>query len=641
MRNRLSRVLRCAAAATLVSTAALATPAGADPNNNNARKLTKAVTLDGLLEHLAALQSIADSNGGNRAAGLPGYRASVDYVVERLEAAGYDPIVQEFEFDYFDENSELQRIAPNPKTFVNGTDFLRNTFDSGTPEGEATGPLFPVGLVIDPTLPANSNTSGCESTDFAGMAPGSIALMQRGTCGFAVKALNAQAAGAAGVVIMNEGQPGRTELINMIGDATGLAIPAVFTTAEAGTNLASTPGAQVRVNVDFTADVRTAWNVTAETARGNDDHVVMAGAHLDSVQDGPGINDNGTGSAALLEVAEQMTKVKPKNTVRFAWWGAEESGLLGSEHYVAELTSEERDAISLYLNFDMIGSPNHMFGIYDGDNSGGTAAPGFIPPGSAEIEDVFERFFDGRGLPSQDSEFSGRSDYGPFIAVGIPAGGLFTGAEVPKTAAEAALYGGVAGAAYDPCYHKSCDNLRGDGQDVALYAQLGAQYDLVGNVNTYAFDVNADAVATAIITFAFDTSTVDGASAVRPVRHRPQERCDPREPRRGRRVGGAQPSACAAAGARVLGSAGPAACREPLWMRYDITAASMHRPPAAYHAASYEPRLSRATPAPSATTPAPIWCEARTQPNTIDPSSPKCWRQSATVGGTVATQSSP
>jgi Zn-dependent M28 family amino/carboxypeptidase len=196
--------------------------------------------------------------------------------------------------------------------------------------------------------------------------------------------------------------------------------------------------------------------------------------------------------------------------VRFAWWGAEESGLLGSEHYVAELSDEEIADIALYLNFDMVASPNYMFGIYDGDNSGGTAAPGFIPPGSAEIEDVFEKYYADRGEPSQDSEFSGRSDYGPFIAVGIPAGGLFTGAEVPKTAAEAALYGGVAGASYDPCYHAACDNLTGAGQNQALYDQLRNDYELVGNINVHALDVNSDAIATAVLTFAYDTSTVNG-----------------------------------------------------------------------------------------------------------------------------------
>jgi Zn-dependent M28 family amino/carboxypeptidase len=198
--------------------------------------------------------------------------------------------------------------------------------------------------------------------------------------------------------------------------------------------------------------------------------------------------------------------------VRFAWWGAEESGLLGFEHYVGQLSEEEKNDIALYLNFDMVASPNSMFVVNDGDNSGGTAAPGFIPAGSAQIEDVFERFYTQRGEPFQDSEFSGRSDYGPFIAVGIPAGGLFTGAEVPKTTGEAALYGGVAGAAFDPCYHAFCDNLRGDGQPAVLYAQLREDYELVGNINVDALDVNADAIATAVLTFAYDTSTVNAVA---------------------------------------------------------------------------------------------------------------------------------
>jgi len=500
-----------AAAAATALVAVAAAPVHAQSNNNTVKKLTKAVTADGVLAHLAALQEIADENGGNRAAGQPGYRASVDYVVEQLEGAGYAPEVQAFDFDYFEENSVLRRNSPLPRTFVNGVDFLRNTFDSGSPEGTATGPLYPVDLVLNPAGPANSSSSGCEAADFAGMAAGSVALVQRGTCGFAVKVLNAQAAGAAAVVVMNEGQPGRTGLINMIGDATGLTIPAVFTTYDAGFDLAQTPGASVTVTVDYVAETREAYNVIAETGSGNDDNVVMAGAHLDSVQDGPGINDNGSGSAALLETAIQMQKVKPANTVRFAWWGAEESGLLGSEHYVAELSEEDAERIALYLNFDMVASPNYMFGIYDGDNSGGTAPAGFIPPGSAEIEDVFESFYTSRGEPFQDSEFSGRSDYGPFIAVGIPAGGLFTGAEVPKTADEAELYGGVAGAAYDPCYHQFCDNLTGAGQNAAVYALLKQDYTLVGNINVHALDVNSDAIATAVLTFAYDSSSVNGA----------------------------------------------------------------------------------------------------------------------------------
>jgi Zn-dependent M28 family amino/carboxypeptidase len=510
MQNRTRRVWSVATIAALAAAALAATPAYAAPNNNSVKKLTNAVTAEGVLDHLEALQDIADTYG-DRAAGRDGYGASVDYVVGELEAAGYTPEVQEFTFQYTDENNVLRRVSPNPREFIDGTDFLRNRFDSGVPEGTATGALQPVGLVIPAAnLPANSNTSGCEASDFAGFPAGSVALVQRGTCGFNVKILNAQAAGASAVIVMNEGQPGRTGLVGMIGDATGLTIPAVFVTSAAGEDLASTPGATVTVTVDFDAEPRTAYNVIAETASGNTANTVMAGAHLDSVQDGAGINDNGSGSAALLETAIQMAKVKPNNAVRFAWWGAEEEGLLGSEYYVEQLTDAEIARIALYVNFDMIGSPNYMFGVYDGDNSSGTAPAGFIPPGSAEIEDVFEGFYASRGLPYQDTEFSGRSDYGPFIAVGIPAGGLFTGAEGVKTVDEAALYGGVPGAAYDPCYHAPCDNLTGEGQNVALYDQLRADYDLVGNVNVFALDVNADALATAVITFAYDTSTVNG-----------------------------------------------------------------------------------------------------------------------------------
>ncbi|NND13105.1 MAG: M28 family peptidase [Acidimicrobiia bacterium] len=218
----------------------------------------------------------------------------------------------------------------------------------------------------------------------------------------------------------------------------------------------------------------------------------MVGAHLDSVGEGPGIQDNGSGSGAILEVALQMAKVKPVNQVRFAWWGAEEAGLLGSEHYVDNLSDEELDKIALYLNFDMIGSPNYFFGIYDGDDSDAVGAgPG--PEGSAQIEKTFEAYFNMVGEPFQGTDFSGRSDYGPFIAVGIPAGGLFTGAEGIKTADEVALYGGTAGDQYDPCYHLACDTF--------------------DNISLHALDVNSDAVAFATLNYAMSTELInDGRS---------------------------------------------------------------------------------------------------------------------------------
>ena len=452
-----------------------------------------------MLKHLRALQQISDEYG-DRAAGRPGYGASVRYVRDQLRKAGYSPTVQQFQFRTprrtpSSSGSRLRRGCSRKAPTSCATPSTR-----GAPRASATGSLY----VVEP----GGTSSGCETADFDAMPAGSIALMQRGGCEFRFKALNAQNEGAAGAIIWNN----TTGMINMIGDATGLTIPAVFASQEAGTDLASTPGANVRVVVDYEAEQRTAYNVTAQTKKGNNKNVVMAGAHLDSVQDGAGINDNGSGSAALLETAIKMKNEKPKNTVRFAWWGAEEEGLLGSEHYVAKLTDKQQEAIALYLNFDMVASPNYMFGIYDGDNSGGTAPPDFIPEGSAQIEDVFEKFYSKAGEPSQDSEFSGRSDYGPFIAVGIPAGGLFTGAEVPKTANEAAIYGGVAGASYDPCYHQPCDNLTGEGQDDDLYDLLREDYKLVGNINKHALDVNSDAIATSVLTFAKDTSTVNGDS---------------------------------------------------------------------------------------------------------------------------------
>ena len=232
-------------------------------------------------------------------------------------------------------------------------------------------------------------------------------------------------------------------------------------------------------------------NVIAELEGTNDNNVVMAGGHLDSVEEGPGINDNGSGSAVLLELAEQVAKLKPENTLRFAWWGGEEAGLVGSTAYVNDLSEAERDRIALYLNFDMVGSPNYIFMVYDADEST-FEAPVAIPPGSTAIEDIFESFFTLRNEPYDDSEFSGRSDYQAFIVNGIPAGGLFTGAEEIKTAEQAGIWGGTVGAQFDPCYHQACDTF--------------------ANNNDHALDVNADAVAFSVLTFAYSTQTVNGVA---------------------------------------------------------------------------------------------------------------------------------
>jgi Zn-dependent M28 family amino/carboxypeptidase len=290
----------------------------------------------------------------------------------------------------------------------------------------------------------------------------------------------------------------------------------------------STSGLVLRVKTDTFRGLATTSNILAESKFGNPDNVVMAGAHLDSVSAGPGINDNGTGSASILEVAEQMAKVEPTNKVRFALWGAEESGLVGSDYYVDDLKMndpEELERIALYLNFDMVGSPNYSRFVYDGDNSAFPVGTGSAkgPEGSGQIEDMFHDYFESVGLASAETPFSGRSDYGPFIAAGvdIPAGGLFTGAEGVKTEEQADAFGGLAGVAYDPCYHQACDsldqNFGSDTAKAALYEDLASVYKLEGNVNLAAVGEMADAVAHAVISYAFDTSPVTGDGFGRPV----------------------------------------------------------------------------------------------------------------------------
>ena len=485
-------VVTMAAVASLPGAAAQAAPSqrGCDSRTNNTHsKLLECVRVAEVREHQAALQAIADANGGNRFSGFPGYDASVDYVVETLEDAGYDPVVQKFDYLAYEPvgPSALQQVAPTPTTYVEGTDFGAITQSD---PGDVTAAVTPVDLQFGV---GNTSTSGCQASDFANFPAGNIALLQRGDCTFEIKAENAAAAGAVGIVIFNQGNTTATDRNNIpavtLSANNTSGIPVIGTTYALGVTLANTPGLRMRVFANTLRQVLPTYNVLAERAGKNDDNVVMAGAHLDSVLAGPGINDNGSGSAAILEVAEQIAKLKPQNTVRFAWWGAEESGLVGSTNYVNGLSQAQRDRIALYLNFDMIGSPNYIQMVYDSDESG-FEAPVPVPPGSIAIEDLFESFYTLRSEPYDDAEFSGRSDYQAFINNGIAAGGLFTGAEVPKTAEQQAIWGGTTGAQYDPCYHAACDTF--------------------ANNSMHALAINSDAVAFAVLTYAYSTEKVNG-----------------------------------------------------------------------------------------------------------------------------------
>lgn len=492
----LSKRGRAVAIATALTFTVALVPAGAafaapavmcdSRNNNTVAKLLECVDADGATEHLEALQAIADENDDTRAAGTPGYEASVDYVVDVLEAAGWDVTIDEFPFTYVGP-STLTQLTPIEAEYKTGP-------FTGSGPGNVTAAVTPVDLQLGL---GNTSNSGCDDADFAGFPAGTIALVQRGTCPFADKAIKAQAAGAAGVITFNQGNEATDARMNLIvgtlGGSNVVGIPVVGASYEQGVAL-SQAGSSANMFVPL-PESRPQKNVIAEKTGVNDDNVVMAGAHLDSVQAGPGINDNGSGSAALLELAENISKLEPQNTIRLAWWGAEESGLVGSTEYVAELSQEEKDRIALYLNFDMVASPNYIFMVYDGDQSGWPAPVGVpIPEGSVQIERLFESYYTWAGVPYDDAQFSGRSDYDAFIRTGIPAGGLFTGAEGKKTEAQGAIWGGIAGESYDQCYHQACDTI--------------------DNINEEAFDVNVDAIALAVLAYSYSTESVNGVAGV-------------------------------------------------------------------------------------------------------------------------------
>ena len=329
------RRLALVSAVALVLPLAVTGPALADPNNNSPAKLAKAVTLNGVLRHLDAFQAIANTHG-DRAAGRPGYQASVNYVVGQLNAAGYAPTVQAFDFAYLEDNSVLDVLAPTPISFRKDLDFTYSDFVP-RPEGDVTGVIQNVDLVLPPGAAPNTSSSGCDAADFAGFVPGRIALIQRGTCNFTVKAFNAQAAGASAVVFFNEGQPGRTGLVIPIGDATGLTIPVVSATFDVGARLAGLPGARPGEGRGHLGH-----------AHGLERHRRDQGRQPGQRRDGGRAPRQRPGRArhqrqrqrlggAAGDARSRCGRSSQSNKVRFAWWGAEEIGLIGSDHYVDRL----------------------------------------------------------------------------------------------------------------------------------------------------------------------------------------------------------------------------------------------------------------------------------------------------------------
>ena len=384
--NRLSRTVTVAvlvaAALGCSRTATLSHPVITEaPALEFAAGLQKRVTLDAMVAHLSKLQGIADSNGGTRAVGTPGYDASVDYVADTLRAGGFDVTTPEFSARVFK--------AEKPVLTVGGVEFAAHAleFSVGTPGLEAP-------LVAAPA----DETPGCVPADYDGLpVQGSVVLVDRGSCHFADKASIAAKLGAVALIVadnVDEEKMGGT-----LGSDSQVQIPVVGVSKADGARLRAEPG-QVSLKLDVDNRNIKARNVIAQTKTGSARDVVVVGAHLDSVPAGPGINDNGTGVAAVLETALALGSTPDiHNAVRFGFWGAEEIGLVGSKRYVSSLNLEQLKDIALYLNFDMIGSPNPGYFTYDGDQSAPPGDGGVprVPEGSPGIERVFVAYLKSQG----------------------------------------------------------------------------------------------------------------------------------------------------------------------------------------------------------------------------------------------------
>ncbi|KAL2854458.1 hypothetical protein BJY01DRAFT_205199 [Aspergillus pseudoustus] len=419
--------------------------------------LDRAKVLYGLAE-----RGIDEYNHPTRVIGSKGHLGTVDYIYSTVTGLG----------DYYDvTNQTFPAVSGNvfESRLVLGHEVPASARPMGlTPPTKDKQPVY--GQL---TLVANK---GCEEADYPAGLAGAIALIERGTCPFGTKSELAGKAGAVAAVVYNNEQ----------GEVSGtLGTPSPNHVATFG--ISDTDAApfvkQLKEGkkidsiayIDATVDTIYTTNIIAQTKGGDPQNCVMLGGHSDSVAEGPGINDDGTGTLTLLEIATQLRKYKVNNCVRFAWWAGEEEGLLGSDYYVSVLSEEENLKIRLFMDYDMLASPNFAYQVYNATNA-------VNPVGSEELRDLYTEWYTAHGLNFTYIPFDGRSDYDAFIRNGIPGGGIATGAEGVKTEEERAMFGGVTGDWYDPCYHQLCDDL--------------------GNVNATAWEINSKLVAHTVATYA-------------------------------------------------------------------------------------------------------------------------------------------
>ncbi len=445
-----------------------ATSANCDTQvNDTPSKLLPCIQKDDLWNHMQNFEAIAIANPSpadgmpSRNSGEPGYKASADYVASVMKDAGYDVTIQTYKFTYYAYTAlpVFREVSPTPHDYA-----LNAEWNPGQSTGTTTADLQPAGGIIIPPTPTPSSSSGCTMADFSGFVPGRIALIQRGTCFFGVKVLNAQAAGASGVIIFNEGNPGRTgvlagSLVDAAGNPIIPTIPVAFTSFDIGSDLLTQYQQAVQggtalpvMNLSIQAIVRPNaddYNVIAESKGGDKNHVVVVDAHLDAIY-GEGMLDNASGSATILDIAQQMKNVNPLNKLRFIWFGGEELGLLGSSYYINNLTSKELSHIGYDLDADVMATPNYIIGVLDPaapDFFGGTVSntfPNRVYKPSTIARDQAIDYFGSIGLNHELLSPTGTDAFN-FNAVGIPASGLLTGQDCCKSQNEVDLFGGFLG----------------------------------------------------------------------------------------------------------------------------------------------------------------------------------------------------
>ncbi|KAI1762947.1 Zn-dependent exopeptidase [Hypoxylon sp. FL1150] len=433
----------------------------------NTDDLQASIKIENLLERAKDLYKIAQKSEHEyshptRVIGSEGHAGTLEYIYSALESLG----------DYY-------TLSEQPFPAVLGKVFeSRLVIGHEVPESASPMSLTPPTAHREPVygnlvLVANE---GCDASDYPADVAGNVAFVLRGTCSFGAKSQLAGRAGAVAAVVYNyeagavsgtleTPTPDHVATFGLSGEDAG----PVLEKLEAGTIVDAIAYVDAEVK-----QIRTT-NIIAQTAGGDPDNCVMLGGHSDSVSEGPGINDDGSGSLTLLEVATQLSRFRVNNCVRFAWWAGEEEGLLGSDYYVDVLPAEENRKIRLFMDYDMMGSPNFAYQVYNATNAAN-------PVGSEELRKLYLDWYEAQGLNYTFIPFDGRSDYDAFIRNGIPGGGIATGAEGVKTEEEATMFGGKAGAWYDPCYHQLCDDI--------------------GNVNSTAWLVNTKLVAHSVATFA-------------------------------------------------------------------------------------------------------------------------------------------